>query len=89
MTQHTLPITLKLTGKEGLAPHVAAQFAMTASHFEGLVTVSCHGHKANAKSVTEVMSLGAQHNDLIELYAEGEHAQQAVNALIVVIQNHQ
>jgi len=32
------------------------------------------------------MSLGAEHNELVELHAEGEHAQQAVNALIAVIQ---
>jgi phosphotransferase system HPr-like phosphotransfer protein len=32
------------------------------------------------------MSLGAAHNDLVELHAEGEYAQQAVNALIAVIQ---
>ena len=87
MIEHTLPITLKLTGKEGLDPHVAAQFAMTASHFEGHITVACHGRTVNAKSVAEVMSLGARHNDLVGLYAEGDHAQQAVNALIAVIQH--
>ena len=86
MIEHTLPITLKLTGKDGLGPHVAAQFAMIAANFEGEITVACHGRTVNAKSVTEVMSLGAEHNDLIELHAEGEHAQQAVNALIAVIQ---
>ena len=88
MTEHTLPITLKLTGKEGLDPHVAADFAMIASHFDGEITVACHGRTVNAKSVTEVMSLSAEHNDLVELHAQGEHAQQAVNALIAVIQRH-
>ena len=88
MIEHTLPITLKLTGKEGLDPHVAAVFAMIASHFDGVITVGCHGRTVNAKSVTEVMSLSAEHNDLVELHAQGEHAQQAVNALIAVIQRH-
>lgn len=88
MIEHTLPITIKLTGKEGLDPHVAAEFAMIASHFEGEITVACHGRTVNAKSVTEVMSLSAEHNDLVELHAEGERAQQAVNALIAVIQRH-
>ena len=86
MIEHTLPITLKLTGKAGLDPRVAAEFAMAATHFEGDITVMCHGRTVNAKSVAEVMSLGAAHNDLVELHAEGEHAQQAVNALIAVIQ---
>ncbi len=86
MIEHTLPVTLKLTGKAGLEPRMAAQFAMVASPFEGEVTVACHGRTVNAKSVAEVMSLGAVHDDLVELHAEGEDAQQAVNALIAVIQ---
>ena len=65
---------------------MAAQFAMTASHYDGDITVACHGRTVNAKSVAEVMSLGAEHNDLVELHAEGEQAQQAVNALIAIIQ---
>jgi phosphotransferase system HPr (HPr) family protein len=88
MIEHTLPITLKLTGKDGLDPHVAAEFAMIASHFDGEITVTCHSRTVNAKSVTEVMSLSAEHNDLVELHAEGEQAQKAVNALIAVIQRH-
>ena len=87
MIEHTLPITLKLTGRAGLDPRVAAQFAMTASHFDGRITIACHGRTVDAKSVAHVMSLGAAHDDLVELYAEGEQAQQAVNALIAVIQN--
>jgi phosphotransferase system HPr (HPr) family protein len=86
MIEHTLPVTLKLTGKAGLDPRVAAEFAMAAAHFDGHVTVACHGRTVNAKSVAEVMALGAMHDDLVELHAEGEHAQQAVNALIAVIQ---
>jgi len=38
--------------------------------------------------VTEVMSLSASHNDLVELHAEGDDAQQAVNALIAVLQKN-
>jgi len=86
MIEHTLPVTLKLTGKAGLDPRVAAEFAMVAAHFDGQITVACHGRTVNAKSVAEVMALGAVHDDLVALHAEGEHAQQAVNALIAVIQ---
>jgi phosphotransferase system HPr (HPr) family protein len=86
MIEHTLPVTLKLTGKAGLDPRVAAEFAMAAAHFDSDITVACHGRTVNAKSVAQVMALGATHNDLVELHADGEHAQQAVNALIAVIQ---
>jgi phosphotransferase system HPr-like phosphotransfer protein len=32
------------------------------------------------------MGLSAEHNDLVELHAEGDDAQAAINALIAVIQ---
>jgi catabolite repression HPr-like protein len=86
MIEHTLPITLKLTGKHGLDPHVAAEFAMTATKFHSHITVKAHDRKVDAKSVTQVMALSADHNDLVELYAEGDDAQNAINALIAVIQ---
>jgi phosphocarrier protein HPr len=86
MTEHTLPITLKLTGKKGLDPHVSAELAMTAAKFHSHITVAAHHQEADAKSVAQVMALGAEHNDLVELHAEGEDAQAAINALIAIIQ---
>ena len=88
MTEHILPITLRLTGKSGLEPHIAAKFAVVASRFEGNISIACKGRSVNAKSVTAVMNLGAQHNDHIELHADGDQAQQAINALIAVIQSN-
>jgi phosphotransferase system HPr (HPr) family protein len=86
MIEHTLPITLKLTGKNGLDPHVSAELAITASKFHSRITITAHHHGVNAKSVAQVMGLGAEHNDLVELHAEGDDAQAAINALIAVIQ---
>jgi len=88
MIEHTLPIALKLTGKAGLDPRVSALLAIEASHYSCDITLSCHGQVVNAKSVAEVMSLGAQHDSMVEVHAEGERAQEAVNAVIAVIQNH-
>jgi|OM-RGC.v1.032532652 phosphotransferase system HPr (HPr) family protein len=86
MIEHTLPITLKLTGKNGLDPHVSAELAMTAAKFHSHITIAAHHQGVDAKSVSLVMGLGAQHNDLVELHAEGDDAQAAINALIAVIQ---
>ncbi len=86
MTEHTLPITLKLTGQKGLDPHISAELAMTAAKFLSHVTIAAHQQTVDAKSVAQVMALGAEHNDLVEVHAEGEDAQAAVNALIAVIQ---
>lgn len=88
MTEHTLPVTLKLTGKAGLDPRVSALLAMEAARFNCSITLSYLGHVVNAKSVADVMSLGVPQSGLVEIHAEGAQAQEAVNAVIAVIQNH-
>ncbi len=86
MIEHTLPITLKLTGKNGLDLHVSAELAMTAAKFQSSTTIAAQQKRVDAKSVTQVMGLGAEQNDLVELHAEGSDAQAAINALIAVLQ---
>ena len=86
MIEHTLPITLKLTGKNGLDPRVSAELAMTAAKFHSHITIAVQHQAVDAKSVAQVMGLGAGYNDLVELHAEGDDAQAAINALIAVIQ---
>ena len=86
MTEHTLPITLKLTGKNGLDPHVSAELAMTAAKFHSHITMAAHHQEVDVKSVAQVMGLSAEHNDLVGLHAQGDDAQAAINALIAVIQ---
>jgi phosphocarrier protein HPr len=88
MNEHTLPITLKLTGRAGLDPRVSALLAMEASRFACEITLSYLGRVVNAKSVAQLMSLSAPHDGLVQIHAEGEHAQAAADALIAVIQNH-
>lgn len=86
MIDHTLTITLKLTGKNGLDPHVSAELAMTAAKFHSHITMTAHHQEVDVKSVAQVMGLSAEHNDLVELHAQGDDAQAAINALIAVIQ---
>ena len=88
MIERTLPVTLRLTSKAGLDPRISALLAMEASVFNCSITLAHLGRLVNAKSVAEVMSLGAPQGGLIEIHAEGEQAQEAVNAVIALIQNH-
>lgn len=88
MNHTTLSVTLKLTSKQGLDPRVSALLAMQASHFNCDITLACHGHVVNAKSVAEVMSLSAPHDSMVQIHAQGEQAQAAVDAVIAVIQNN-
>jgi phosphocarrier protein len=81
------PISIKLTGKEGLDPHFSARLAMEAMKFKADITLSHQGRVVNAKMLTDVMSIGAEHGSLIQIHAEGEDAGPALDALIALIQN--
>jgi phosphocarrier protein HPr len=82
-----LSITIKLTAKDGLEPQIAALFTMQAVRYKADIELAFNGRTVNAKSMTEVMSLGAEKGDLLQIQAKGEDASEAVNALIAFIQN--
>jgi phosphotransferase system HPr (HPr) family protein len=50
--------------------------------------IAAQQKRIDAKSLTQIMGLGAEHNDLVELHAEGSDAQAAINALIAVLQKY-
>ena len=82
-----LNIAIKLTAQDGLEPQTAALLAMEAIRYKADVFLTFNGRTVNAKSMTEVMSLGAEKGDLLQIQASGEDAGEAVNALIAFIQN--
>lgn len=71
--------------KEGLHARPAAMFVKTAKQFDSDIKVIKGDREANAKSSLNVMTLGAKHGDAIVIRAEGDDAEQAVDALVEVI----
>lgn len=71
--------------KEGLHARPAAMFVKTAKRFDSDIKVIKGDREANAKSSLNVMTLGAKHGDAIVIRAEGDDAEQAVDALVEVI----
>jgi phosphocarrier protein HPr len=87
MSAHTLPVTLKLTHKRGLDPKVASELAMVATHFDcDRVTLTWQGRSVDVKSIVALLSLELAQGEKIRLHAEGLQAQEALDALIEVIQ---
>ena len=74
-------VKLKLLNKVGLHARPASQFVQTAARFASSVTVEYNAKKANAKSILQVLSLGAGGGAEISIHAEGEDAEAAVAAL--------
>lgn len=72
---------LTVNNPSGLHARPAANFVKTAGLFRADITVSHAGRAANAKSILEVLSLGAGRGAVISLRAEGDDAEEALRAL--------
>lgn len=65
----------------GLHARVAASFVKTASRFSSTIRVRHGDREGNAKSILEVLTLGAAHRAEVSIRAEGEDAMDALDAL--------
>ncbi len=74
--------SLKLEFKNGLEARPAALFVQIASKFESHISVTVNEKQVNAKSIMGMMSLGTIKGEVIEIIAEGQDEQEAVNSLI-------
>ena len=71
--------------QEGLHARPAAQFVKTAKRFSSEILVLKGERQANAKSSLKIMTLGARKGDTLTIRAEGDDAQEAVDALVELI----
>ncbi len=69
----------------GLHARPAAQFVKTAKGFSSDIVVIKGEKQANAKSSLKIMTLGAKKGDTIVIRAEGDDAEEAVDALAELI----
>ena len=71
--------------EEGLHARPAAQFVKTAKRFASEIVVVKGEREANAKSSLKIMTLGAKKGDKIVIRAKGGDAEEALDALTVLI----
>ncbi len=75
-------ISYTIKNKEGLHARPASDFCKTAGRFKSKITVAKDGEEYEAKSILMVLCLGAACGDTVEISAEGEDEQEAVDALV-------
>jgi len=80
-------ITLTIQNKVGLHARPAALFVQTAKRFDCDIRVTHDEREANAKSILDVLTLGASHGSVITIYAEGGDAEHALVALETLIED--
>ena len=72
---------------EALQMKAVAVLIQKASTFRSSIYLSRGGRRANAKSLLGVMSLGIEHGSEVEITADGEDEQSAIDTLISHIEN--
>ncbi len=82
MAQRELTIQNKL----GIHARPAAQFVKMASRFSAEIRVEKDGEEVDGKSIMGLMMLAAGHGSVITVAAEGDDADQALEALAGLVE---
>jgi phosphocarrier protein HPr len=81
-------ITLTIDHEAGLHARPAALFVQTAGQFASDITVTHGERSANAKSILTVLTLGAKQGSEVTITAEGDDAQEALDALKELVESN-
>ncbi len=76
---------VRIENRNGLHARPAAEIVKAASKFRSEVTISRDDMEVNGKSIMGVMMLAAEYGTTIWLRANGEDAEQAVDALAALV----
>jgi phosphocarrier protein HPr len=77
--------TVEIVNKRGLHARASAKFVKMAAIFDAEVTVSKDGQTVDARSIMGLMMLAAGPGCCIDIEAEGEEAEAAVEALAALV----
>ena len=77
--------TVEIVNKRGLHARASAKFVKTATGFDAEVRVTKDGQTVDARSIMGLMMLAAGPGCCIEIEAEGDEAQAAVDALAELV----
>lgn len=83
--------TLTVTHEVGLHARPAATFVKTASPYPCEITIrnmTAGSEPVNAKSILSVLTLGVNQGHEVEIAAEGEQAEDALDALAQLIESN-
>lgn len=80
------PSTIRITNKRGLHARASARFVTLASQYDAVVTVSKDGSEVTGTSIMGLMMLAAAPGDSIEVAAEGPQADDALQALVELVE---
>ena len=81
----TLRATARITNKRGLHARASAKVVEAAARFQSEITIVKDGNRVNARSIMGLMMLAASLGSEIGLEAEGPDADEAMKAMLALI----
>jgi phosphocarrier protein len=79
--------TVQIANRNGLHARPAAEIVKLAAKFQSDITIVKDDLDVNGKSIMGVMMLAAECGSTVEVRARGDDSQDAVDALVRLIQN--
>jgi phosphocarrier protein len=77
---------VKITNRLGLHARAAARFVQTASRFRSKITATRDGRTMDGKSILGMLLLAASAGTTLDLRAEGDDAEAALEALRALVE---
>ena len=86
MSARTLARRVVVANRQGLHARPADMFAKTASRFDSKIEVVKGGQRVDGKSILGVLTLVAEQGTELSIEASGPDAQEAIKALVALIE---
>lgn len=78
---------VRVRNRLGLHARAAARFVHTANRFRSRVTASRDGRTMDGKSILGILLLAAAQGTLLELSADGDDENEALDALVSLVES--
>lgn len=77
--------TVQIMNRAGLHARPASEFVKLAGRYQAEIRVAKDGMEVNGKSIMGVLMLAAEHGSSLEIRADGDDAEEAVEALAALV----
>ncbi len=87
MSNSPIKRVVVIRNEQGMHARPAEMFVRLAQQFKSKIEIEKEGHRVAARSIMDLLTLGATKGTQLTLEADGLDAQDAVNALAELVEN--
>lgn len=88
MSDPVVTSTLQILAENGLHIRPAEALARLANRFSSRVEIVYENQRVDAKSIMEMLTLGAGQGATLQVEASGDDAQQAIEAIMTLVESN-